>query len=81
MIMKKDHSKDRLVDVIAFYLKKTHIKLQPVPPSMSLEALLIPDDLTDSVSDGINGGTGCNYILLLCILPVEGPASKWLTLL
>ena len=48
---------------------------------MSLEALLIPDDLTDSVSDGINGGTGCNYILLLCILPVEGTASKLLTLL
>ena len=29
---------------------------------MPLEALLIPDSLTDSDSDGIDGGTGCNYI-------------------
>ena len=50
-----------LVDVIVFYPKK-NIKLQPVPPSMSLEALLIPDNLTDSDSDGIDGGTGCNFI-------------------
>ena len=29
---------------------------------MQLEALLIPVNLTDSDSDGINGGTGCNFI-------------------
>ena len=29
---------------------------------MPLEALLIPVNLTDSDSDGINGGTGCNFI-------------------
>ena len=39
-----------------------NIKLQPVPPPMPLEALLIPDNLTDSDSDGIGGGTGCNFI-------------------
>ena len=38
------------------------MKLQPVPPSMVLEALFIPDNLTDSDSDGIEGGTGCNFI-------------------
>ena len=37
-------------------------KLQPVPPPMPLEALLIPDNLTDSDCDGIGGGTGCNNI-------------------
>ena len=29
---------------------------------MPLEALFITDNLTDSDSDGINGGTGCNFI-------------------
>ena len=55
---------DRLVDVIVFYPKK-NIKLQPVTPLMPLEALLIPVNLTDSDSDGINGGTGCNFIFIL----------------
>ena len=55
------NTNDRLVDVIVFYPKK-NIKLQPVPPPMPLEALLIPDNLTDSDSDGIGGGTGCNFI-------------------
>ena len=40
------------------------MKVQPVPPSMPLEALLIPDNLTYSDSDGIDGGTGCNLFLL-----------------
>ena len=31
---------------------------------MPLEALLIPVNLTDSDSDGINGGTGCNFIFI-----------------
>ena len=31
---------------------------------MPLEALLIPDNLTDSDSDGINRGTGCNLYLI-----------------
>ena len=52
---------DRLVDVIVFDPKK-NIKLQRVTPLMPLEALLIPVNLTDSDSDGINGGTGCNFI-------------------
>ena len=43
-------------------LSKKNIKLQPVTPLMPLEALLIPVNLTDSDSDGINGGTGCNVI-------------------
>ena len=29
---------------------------------MPLEALLIPVNLTNSDYDGINGGTGCNFI-------------------
>ena len=71
---------DRLVDVIVFDPKK-NIKLQPVTPLMPLEALLIPVNLTDSDSDGINGGTGCNFIFLLCRLLVVGPVLKWLALL
>ena len=51
---------DRLVDVIVFDPKK-NIKLQSVTPLMPLEALLIPVNLTDSDSDGINGVTDCNY--------------------
>ena len=31
---------------------------------MSLEALLTPDNVTDSASDGIDGGTGCNFIFI-----------------
>ena len=74
------NTNDRLVDVIVFYPKK-NIKLQPVPPPMPLEALLIPNKLTDSDSDGIGGGTGCNFIFLLCRLLVVGPVLKWLALL
>ena len=55
---------DRLVDVIVFYPPK-NIKLQLVAPLMPLEALLITINLTHSDSDGINGGTGCNFIFLL----------------
>ena len=55
---------DRLVDVIVFDPKK-NIKLQPVTPLMPLEALLIQVNLTDSDSDGINGGTGCNFIFYI----------------
>ena len=67
---------DRLVDVIVFDPKK-NIKLQPVTPLMPLEALLIPVNLTDSDSDGINGGTGCNFIFFIktqcvCVCPQLG---------
>ena len=31
---------------------------------MPLEALLITDSLPDSDSDGIDGGTGCNFIFV-----------------
>ena len=58
---------DRLVDVIVFDPKK-NIKLQPVTPLMPLEALLIPVNLTDSDSYGINGGTGCNFIFFFIYL-------------
>ena len=51
----------RLVEVLVFYPKK-NIKLQPVTPPMPLKALLISENLTDSDSDGIGGGTGCNFI-------------------
>ena len=57
---------DRLVDVIVFDPKK-NIKLQPVTPLMPLEALLIQVNLTDSDSDGINGGTGCNFIFFMYV--------------
>ena len=57
------NTNDRLVDVIVFYPKKI-IKLQPVPPPMPLEALLVPDNLTDSDSDGIDGGTGVILYIL-----------------
>ena len=37
---------------------------------MSLEAPLTPDNVTDSAYDGIDGGTGCNFIFFyLCISP------------
>ena len=35
---------------------------------MPLEALLIPDNLTYSASDGIGGGTGCNFIFLTLVV-------------
>ena len=60
---------DRLVDVIVFYPKK-NIKLQPVTPLMPLEALLIPVNPTNSDYDGINGGTGCNFIFLFIYFSV-----------
>ena len=59
------NTNDRLVDVIVFYPRKQ--KLQHVPPSMPLEALLILVDLTDSDSDSIDGGTGCNFYLLYLV--------------
>ena len=34
---------------------------------MPLDALLVPNNLNDSDSDGINGGKGCNFIFYLCI--------------
>ena len=68
------NTNDRLVDVILFVPKK-NIKLQPLTPLMPLKAQLIPVNLTDSDSDGINGGTGCNFIFFIylfispCSLP------------
>ena len=51
-------------------LSQKNIKLQPVTPLMPLEALLIQVNLTDSDFDGINGGTGCNFIFFFYALPV-----------
>ena len=65
----------RLVEVLVFYRQK-NIKLQPVTPLMPLEALLIPVNPTNSDYDGISGGTGCNFIFLLCRLLVVGPVLK-----
>ena len=58
------NTSQRLVEVLVFYRKKK-IKLQPVTPLMPLEALLIPVNPTNSDYDGINGGTGCNFIFFL----------------
>ena len=58
------NTSQRLVEVLVFYRKK-NIKLQPVTPLMPLEALLIPVNPTNSDYDGINGGTGCNFIFFL----------------
>ena len=66
------NTNDRLVDVIVFYPPK-NIKLQPVAPLVPLEALLIALNLTHSDSDGINRGTGCNFIFYLCISRVHSP--------
>ena len=74
------NTSQRLVEVLVFYRKK-NIKLQHVTPLMPLEALLIPVNPTNSDYDGINGGTGCNFIFLLCRLLVVGPVLKWLALL
>ena len=67
---------DRLVDVIVFDPKK-NIKLQPVTPLMPLEALLIPVNLTDSDSYGINGGTGCNFIFFLYFFLSSGYSCRF----
>ena len=63
------NTSQRLVEVLVFYRIK-NIKLQPVTPLMPLEALLIPVNPTNSDYDGINGGTGCNFIFFLHV-PVE----------
>ena len=39
-------------------------------PPMPLEALLISENLTDSDSDGIGGGTGCNFIFFQHIVTI-----------
>ena len=59
------NTSQKLVEVLVFYRKK-NIKLQPVTPLMPLEALLIPVNPTNSDYDGINGGTGCNFIFYYC---------------
>ena len=69
------NTNDRLVDVIVFYRKKQK-KLQPVPPPMPLEALLIPENLTDSESHGIGGGTGCNFIYFFIYFSVFTPLTR-----
>ena len=52
-------------------LCEKNAKLHPMPPSMQPEALLITQDLTDSASDGMDGGTGCNFIFLLSELRIK----------
>ena len=47
------------------------MKLQPVPPSMPPEALLITKNRTDSASDGIDGSTGCNFIYFLFLIYLD----------
>ena len=60
------NTSQRLVEVLVFYRKKKK-KLQPVTPLMPLEALLIPVNQTNSDYDGINGGTGCNFIFFITV--------------
>ena len=57
------------------YFIQKNIQLQPVPPSMPLEALLITDNLTDSDFDGIDGATGCNFIFYFFFLSVHSPGQ------
>ena len=73
----KNDTNYSLIDVIIAHLKKK-VKLQPVPLSMSLEALLTPDTSTYCASDGIDRGTGCNFIFSLCRPLVVGLVLKWL---
>ena len=49
------------------YFYQKNIKLQPVPPRKPLEALLIPENLTDSDPDGISGRTGSNFIFFITV--------------
>ena len=53
------------------YSIEKNIKLKPVHPPMPLEALLTPDNLTYSASDGIGGGTGCNFIFFRLVCPIR----------
>ena len=47
---------------------------------MPLEALLIPVNLTNSDCDGINGGTGCNFIFFIYLfLRVHSPDKTVIT--
>ena len=69
------NTSQRLVEVLVFYRKK-NIKLQPVTPLMPLEALLIPVNPTNSDYDGINGGTGCNFIWLALFITVPTTCSR-----
>ena len=69
------NTSQRLVEVLVFYRKKK-IKLQPVTPLMPLEALLIPVNPTNSDYDGINGGTGCNFIFLFVYFSVFTPLTR-----
>ena len=62
------NTSQRLVEVLVFYRKK-NIKLQPVTPLMPLEALLIPVNPTN----GINGGTGCNFIFFISPCSLSWP--------
>ena len=39
-----------------------NIKLQPVPPSIPSELLSVRISGINSASNGIEGGTGCNFI-------------------
>ena len=49
-------------------MNEKNIKLQPVPPSMPLEALSARVSWINSVSNDIDRGTGCNFIFSLCRL-------------
>ena len=52
---------------------RKNIKLQPVAPSMPPEALLITKNRTDNASDGIDGGTSCNFIFIYVFLRRQCP--------
>ena len=49
-------------------VKKQNINLRPIPLSMPLEVLSISKNRIASASDGIDGGTDCNFIFFSLIL-------------
>ena len=57
-----------------------NLKLQPVPPPMPSESLSVRLSGISSASNGIGGGTGCNFIFLSLFILVnsatyQGPCS------
>ena len=52
-----------------------NIKLQPVPPPMPSESLSVRFPGINSASNGIGGGTGCNFIFFFDKIQVHQPIS------
>ena len=50
-----------------------NIKLQPVPPPMPSESLSVRLSGINSASNGIGGGTDCNFIYLFDLIQLYRP--------